>query len=321
VNAVADNDDTPLAIRTEPEVLAESFIGNLKPTTRVAYEHSLKKFAEWLGVEGAKGVAVALCAMKSGEANLTLLRYTNSLPATLSPSAVNQRMQGIRSMVKLARMVGFITWEIQIPSRRVEPFRDTRGPGEEAVAKMFATLGKSDSPKARRDQAILRLLFDLGLRRESIVSLDLQHWSDESRTLQVMLKGHSQRMPKRLPPVTADAIKRWIQVRGTQQGPLFVRIDRRGTPRPDRLSGDGIHDMITKLGAVSRIERRVRPHGIRHTAITKASRLMKTANLGLPALQAFSNHRSPATLGRYIDPDNEAAYSLAELVSETAPME
>ncbi len=44
---------------------------------------------------------------------------------------------------------------------------------------------------------------------------------------------------------------------------------------------------------------------------------MKTANLGLPALQAFSNHRSPATLGRYIDPDNKAAYSLAELVSGT----
>lgn len=104
-------------------------------------------------------------------------------------------------MVKLVRMVGFITWEIQVPSRRVEPFRDTRGPGEGAITKMFETLGKSDSTKARRDQAILRLLFDLGLRRESIVSLDLQHWSDESRTLQVMLKGHSQRMPKRLQPM------------------------------------------------------------------------------------------------------------------------
>jgi integrase/recombinase XerC len=105
-------------------------------------------------------------------------------------------------MVKLARMVGFITWEIQIPSRRVEPFRDTRGPGELAVAKRFETLGKSGSPKARRDQAILRLLFDLGLRRESIVFLDLQHWSGESKTPQVMLKGHSQRMPKGLPPMT-----------------------------------------------------------------------------------------------------------------------
>ena len=104
-------------------------------------------------------------------------------------------------MVKLARLVGFITWEIQISSRRVEPFRNTRWPGEEAVAKTFETLGKSDSTKARRDQAILRLLFDLGLRRESIVSLDLQRWSDEGRTLQVMLKGHSQRMPKRLPPM------------------------------------------------------------------------------------------------------------------------
>ena len=79
--------------------------------------------------------------------------------------------------------------------------------------------------------------------------------------------------------------------------------------------------MITKLGAVSGIERRVRPHGIRHTAITKPSRLIKTANLGLPALQAFSNHRTLATLGRYIEPDKQAAYSLAELVSETASLE
>ncbi len=106
---------------------------------------------------------------------------------------------------------------------------------------------------------------------------------------------------------------------------LFVILGARdpGVPRPSGgrgrwLTGDCIHDMITKLGTASGIERRVRPHGIRHTAITKASRLMKTANLGLPALEAFSNHRSPATLGRNIDPDSEAAYSLAELVSEKA---
>jgi len=101
----------------------------------------------------------------------------------------------------------------------------------------------------------------------------------------------------------------------------FIRIDRRGSLRPDRLSGDGIHDMITMLGTGSGIERRVRPHGIRHTAITQASRLMKTANLGLPALQAFSNHRSPATLGRCIDPDKEAGNSLVTLVSESTTLE
>lgn len=98
---------------------------------------------------------------------------------------------------------------------------------------------------------------------------------------------------------------------------MFALRSQGGALRLDRLSGDGIHDMITKLGAVSGIERRVRPHGIRHTAITKASRLMKTASLGLPALQAFSNHPSPATLGWYINPYNEAAYNSVELVSET----
>ena len=121
--------------------------------------------------------------------------------------------------------------------------------------------------------------------------------------------------------MTADALKRWIEIRGTQDSPLFVRIDRRGMLRPHRLSGDGVHDMITKLGVESGIERRVRPHGIRHTAITKASRLTKTENPGLQALLAFSNHRSAATLGCYIDPDLAAAYSLATLVSERGSLD
>jgi len=57
------------------------------------------------------------------------------------------------------------------------------------------------------------------------------------------------------------------------------------------------------------------------SAITNSSQLMKTANFGLPAVQAFSNHRPPATLGQYIDPDSEAAYSLAELVSDASSFE
>jgi site-specific recombinase XerC len=110
-------------------------------------------------------------------------------------------------MVKLARMVGFITWEIQIPSRRVEPFRDTRGPGELAVAKRFETLGKSGSPKARRDQAILRLLFDLGLRRESIVFLDLQHWSGESKDAPGHAQGTFATYAQGTPSDDSDALK------------------------------------------------------------------------------------------------------------------
>jgi integrase/recombinase XerC len=61
-----------------------------------------------------------------------------------------------------------------VPGVRSEVLKDMRGPGVPAVRRLLkAAAGKENEPKAARDVAILRLLFDLALRRAELVGLDV----------------------------------------------------------------------------------------------------------------------------------------------------
>ena len=58
---------------------------------------------------------------------------------------------------------------------------------------------------AARDRAILRLSFDLGLRRGELASLDLEHLDLEAGTLAVLGKGQEERELLSLPSETTAA--------------------------------------------------------------------------------------------------------------------
>jgi integrase/recombinase XerC len=68
-----------------------------------------------------------------------------------------------------------VAWAIEVSGEKLKRYRDTRGPGMDGVRRLLAALDRRRDPKAVRDRAILRLLFDLVLRRDELVSLDLDH--------------------------------------------------------------------------------------------------------------------------------------------------
>jgi integrase/recombinase XerC len=91
----------------------------------------------------------------------------------LAPATVARRIAALRSVVKLARTLGRITWAIDIPSPRAEAYRDTRGPGLAGWKAMLAAVKKqAATPKGKRDLSLLRLMHDLGLRRGEVVALE-----------------------------------------------------------------------------------------------------------------------------------------------------
>ena len=47
------------------------------------------------------------------------------------PATIARRLASLRSVVKLARTLGRVTWTIDIASPKAEAYRDTRGPGLE----------------------------------------------------------------------------------------------------------------------------------------------------------------------------------------------
>ena len=93
-------------------------------------------------------------------------------------------------------------------------------------------------------------------------------------------------------------------------GPLFANLDR--GHHGERLTGAGLYRMVRELGEVAGI--RVRPHGLRHAAITEA---LERTKGDLRAVQRFSRHRDLRLLLVYDDNRQDLGGAVARFVAES----
>ena len=298
----------------DPDSLVRAFVGGLSPATRKVYLYSLDAFRKWAGCRDLPELATRLCQMSGAEANLLVLKYNESLKGR-PPATANALIQGVRSLVRLARMLGLITWSLEVQQVKVDRYRDTRGPGTNVMRQLLDKTGEETTPAGRRNFALLRVMHDLALRRASVASLDLEHWERDSHCLWVLTKGHNQRRKKDLPEQTQCALEEWVKVRGDAPGPLFLRIRNARFVTTDRLRGDGIYRIVVELGESVKSPRKVRPHGIRHTAISAATRAARAAHLGLEAVMAFSDHQNVQTLKFYLDEEDGLQRQVSQMVA------
>src|SRR5262249_57234802 len=101
-----------------------------------------------------------------------------------------------------------------------------RGPGAAGFRRLLEQLAHRRDAKAVRDRALLRLLFDLGLRRSEVVRLDVADLDRGGGTLAVLGKGRTAKVALTLPAPTPAALPAWLAVRGQGAGPLFRSLDR-----------------------------------------------------------------------------------------------
>jgi integrase/recombinase XerC len=111
-----------------------------------------------------------------------------------------------------------------------------------------------------------------------------------------------------LPTPTKAALEVWLQARGTDEGPLFVTFDRAG--KGGRLTGSAVYFIVRRLGTKAGLT--VRPHGLRHLAITSAVDLTKG---DVRAVQKFSRHKDVRVLNTYDDNRQDIAGDVARLVA------
>lgn len=296
------------------------FIGATPPTGELSHNNIplLPKYTHELA---AKTASLLLRgdgkAWGSGEANLIVQEYkTQLIKRGAAPATVNRRLSMLRSLVKAARMYGIVTWNLTVPNMMNETYRDTAGPGKDNVMKMLAFLAakmkktKGVSQKqAIRDFAIVRLLFDLALRRAEVGSLNIQDYDIQKAKLSIMGKGRTQRQTLSLPKTTKQALDMWLAARGQQPGPLFFPFSGKGTG-VFRLSETSIYRIVEGLG--KKVGVKARPHGLRHAAITEA--LDKTKG-DIRKVMSFSRHKKPETVMLYDDNRKDFGGEVAEMVS------
>lgn len=234
----------------------------------------------------------------------------------LSAAAVNLRLTVLRGLVKKARRHGLIDWELDVPNMVSENVHEASGPGVAVLNRMLELAKAQPGSMGRRNYAILRLAGELGLRRKEIVGLDMDDFDQIAGTIKIRGKARRQLEKLSCTTMTVEAVGRWVELRPRPLSgrPLFTNLI---LGRPTRLTGSAIYEIIRNLGRDALPKgsrRRVRPHGIRHTAITEAVRRASEVGLAREEVQKFSRHKDFRMVARYLDAHTMAQKKLAEVV-------
>jgi integrase/recombinase XerC len=289
--------------------LYEAYLAGRSAQTRDAYARDMSQFAVFLGELSATAALTRLLNLDHGAANGTVLAFrANMVDAGLTPATVNRRLAAIRSAVKLARTLGISNWMPEVGNLKAQSFRDTVGPGLDGTRAML-TKARTQAPlKALRDAALIRLFFDLALRRGEIAGLDLDDVDREGRRIWILGKGRTQKGHRTLPEPTLLALIEWVEVRtrvaSGDETALFVGLS--GPAQGQRITGRGLYHVISELG--QDVGLKTRPHGLRHASITAAL----DANGGdVRAVQQHARHANPQTTMKYDDNRRDLAGRIA----------
>lgn len=301
---------SPLGVATSAPLvdLTAAFLSGRNARTLLAYRKDLEDFQAFIGAPSLQAAGVVLTSSGSGPANALALAYRVHLQERgLAPNTVNRRLAALRSLVKLGRVLGVVSWSLEVEGMKAAPYRDTRGCGVEGFLKMMESLEAGLDSKTIRDRAILRLLFGQVLRRGEVVTLDRSHLDLETGRLSILGKGRTQRETITLAPKVLEALKAWVAVRGEEEGPLFPALDRGHAGH--RMTGAAVYKIVSGLGKV--VGLKTRPHGLRHAGITAA---LDATGGNTRSVQRFSRHKKLETLSLYDDARQDLAGEVARLV-------
>jgi len=148
-------------------------------------------------------------------------------------------------------------------------------------------------------------MFDRGLRRGEAIGLDLDHVDLESGTVEIQAKGKLERDRLTVNDATVVALQAVIEDATNDQTPLFVSLNRTGTR--GRLTGRDVHRIVGRLGEAAGATG-VRPHGLRHSAVTA---VLDATNGNVREARAFSRHAKLETVALYDDARNDVGGELS----------
>jgi len=293
--------------------LTKNFFAGKSPNTIQAYRDDLEVFRKFLRLDDIEDIPNNLFTLDGGSANLLVLSFKNHLNALgMKPSTISRKIAAIRSLVKLARLFGLITWSIEIQNDKVKPYRDTKGPGKSNFEKMLDVVSGGD-PKSVRDYAMLRLFYDLGLRVSEVVNLDIEDYLRSEKILNVLGKGHKDKTTLHLPESTCSAIDSWLRLRSSVTEALFHSLTNSCDAK--RLTRTGMYKIVRSIG--EKVGITTRPHGIRHLSITEACKMAQAVGLPLEEVLDHSRHASVSTLMIYRDKEEDKQEFISNLLAKS----
>ena len=150
------------------------------------------------------------------------------------------------------------------------------------------------TPEAKRDRAMLELLYASGMRVSELVSLDLGDVDIQGGYVRCFGKGHKERMIP-IYPQAAVAVKEYVEqvrpklVRNPDEKALCLNL------RGDRLTRQGFWQILKGYAKSAGIEVEITPHTLRHSFATH----MLNGGADLRSVQELLGHANISTTQVY----------------------
>jgi len=231
-----------------------------------------------------------------------------------SAASANRILSALRETIHQAWLLEQTTSDNYMRVKEIENVRGSTIPAGRAITSgektaLINACIADQSPAGYRDAAIIALMVTVGPRRSEVVGLDLGDYDPETGRLKILGKGNKERATY-LANGTLAAMADWMQVRGSEPGPLFIPIDRHGNMTMRRLSNQAIYNMLNKRIEEAAIKD-FSPHDLRRTFISDALE----AGADIATVAKMVGHASVTTTARYDRRPEKAKQKAAELLT------
>ena len=231
------------------------------PASRRVYEYAIDQFIAWYCSEPRLAFN-----------RIVVVRYRMHLESRgLAANTINQQLAAVRRLAHEAADSGLLSPELAAGISRVKGVKQLgfRSGNWLSAEQSSAVLQHScgDSMRAKRDYAMLAMLFGCGFRRSELVGLELDeiqmrqgHWA----VVDLIGKGgHIRTVP--IPTWVKAALDQWTMAAGITEGRIFRAVARAG-----KMWGDGISQNVVWYVVKACCERagleHIAPHDLRSYA-------------------------------------------------------
>jgi site-specific recombinase XerD len=233
---------------------------------------------------------------------IVVVRYRMYLESRgLAANTINQQLAAVRRLAHEAADAGLLSPELAAGITRVKGVKQLgfRAGNWLSPAQSSEVLQRAygEGMRAKRDYAMLAMLFGCGFRRSELVGLELGeiqirqgHWA----VVDLIGKGgHIRTVP--IPERVKAALDQWTRAAGVREGRIFRAVARTG-----KIWGKGISQNVVWYVVRTCCERvgleHIAPHDLRRTC----AKLCHDSGGELEQIQFLLGHASVQTTERYL---------------------